>query len=190
MVPGTNTETKLMKKSFGIAALLILLALLWTAPATTQGPAGTGDEVSRLVEQLEGLNRSLGHLVVLMERSLDNQQVDQLLKRINLRDSRLAPLESELRRAEREVEEHETWVAHMKTELEETEERLREATRTGNEPDAVSAREMVEQIRSIIEGQEKQRDTLHERVRRLEDELADGRDELAVLEEMLRERLE
>lgn len=179
-----------MKKSHVVAAIMILAALLWTAPPGPGAQVPEDEQVGRLVDQMEGINRSLGKLVILLERSLDNQQVDVLLKRIDLKDRRLVPLEAELRKAEREVEEHDGWFRHMREEKEQLEERLREANRDGNAEDARIAREMLDQVARVVEEQQNQAGTLRDRVRRLEDTLAAGREDLEVLEEMLRDRLE
>ena len=52
--------------------------------------------LAALLEQVTGVNRSLERLVSLLEDSLDRQQIDLLLKRIELRERRLAPLEAQL----------------------------------------------------------------------------------------------
>jgi hypothetical protein len=79
---------------------------------------------------------------------------------------------------------------HMQDMLRDEEDRLRNEIRDGvDQPDS-ETRLMIEQYERAIQADTARLDGLDRRLRRLEDELAEGREEIAILDEMLQELLE
>ena len=177
-----------MTKRWSLVTLCGLLALACLPPAMAQ--AGPGPERDTLAEQLAGLNRSLERLVVLLESSLENQKVDLLLKRINLRERRLAPLESELRSSRNAIADSESETAYLKQMQEQHEETLTREIREGLDRPDSETRAMMAGMESALKMQSQRLEKSQLRIRELEDELAEGREQIAVLDDMLEELLE
>lgn len=176
-----------MKRNRVASVCCLLVFCLGVTPAWSQVVTTAGEEASHLVEQLELLNRSLARLVELQERLLGNQRVDLLLKRIALEERRLAPLEKELLDARREFQELESRLEMIRGELDLQEENLREALMNGADAQKEQFRTAVDEMRRFLDIAEKRRDDMSARIRLLEDDLAEGREEIATLDAMLRE---
>jgi chromosome segregation ATPase len=151
-------------------------------------PAGSQQE--NQVNDLAGINRSLERMVVLLETMIDNQDTDILLRRIELKERRLIPLESELRRAERSLLDMQSRLKMIQEELEQQEEQLSEEMRQGIDPQDSDARRAREQMERILETENSRAEEFERRVRMLQDELAEGQDEIAILDEQLQELLQ
>jgi hypothetical protein len=162
------------------------ILIVWAAAA----PARAQEESARLVEEMASLNRSMERMVAIMETIIGNQHIDILLRRIEIMESRLIPLESELRRAERAQTDVEARVVRMQEELEEMEDVVAEEVRDGVDQPGSDARRMQAQLERVIESETARAEEMRNRVQRLEAELADGRDEIAIMDEQLRELLE
>jgi hypothetical protein len=172
----------------GLVCGLVALALSGlTSPVRAQ--PRSDDEGARLLEEVAGLNRSLDRLVALLERSLENQRIDLLLKRVDLKERRLAPLEAELRDAENEVLRAETEIRRMEDMQERQERLISRAVREGTDQPDSEARRMIQKIEASREYQAGRQDEAVQRVRQLEDRLAEGRDEIAIVEATLNELL-
>jgi TolA-binding protein len=163
----------------------VLIALFLALPVTlTSADVPT----SELDEDVAGIRQALDRLVVLLETVQHHQRVDLLLKRIELRERRLEPAERRLRSAEGDVEGLEGELVHMRAMKEQEEEKLDELIRT-REID-YGDRRQLEEIKTVEVALEARLDEARMRVRRYEDELADGREEIEILDEMLLELLE
>jgi septal ring factor EnvC (AmiA/AmiB activator) len=169
-----------MNRQWILAGLCVLLFLAVSPPILSQDEA----------EDMAGINRSLERMVVLLETLIGNQQVDILLKRIELQERRLAPLESELRRGERAMIDVEARLKRMQEEREAMEDVIAEEVRDGIDKEDSEARRMKNQLDRVLESESSRVDEMRRRVQRLEDELADGRDEILILDEQLRELLQ
>jgi hypothetical protein len=169
---------------FGV---LVLLLIGSGAPTRAQPLPDAG--VERLVEEVAGLNRSLERLVVLLEGSLANQQVDLLLKRIDLKERRLAPLSAELREAEKSAVRAASEIRRIEEMRDQQERQISRDVREGNDRPDTDARRMMQKIEATFEYQSSRAEDEQARARRLEDELAEGREEIIILEELLQELL-
>jgi septal ring factor EnvC (AmiA/AmiB activator) len=169
-----------MNRKWILAGLCLLLFLAVSTPGRSQDTA----------DDMAGINRSLERMVVLLETLIGNQQVDILLKRIELQERRLAPLESGLRRAERAMIDVEARLERMKEEREAMEDVIAEEVRDGIDKDDSDARRMRDQLDRVLESESARVEEMRRRVLRLEDELADGREEIVILDEQLRELLQ
>jgi hypothetical protein len=167
---------------------LILAGLCLAVLSFANMPAGSQQE--RPVDDLAGINRSLERMVVLLETALEHQEVDILLKRIELKERRLIPLESELRRAERSLLDMQSRLKMIQEELEQTEDQLSEEMRQGVDPKDSDARRAREQMERILATENVRAEEFQRRVRMLEDELAEGREDIAILDEQLQELLQ
>jgi chromosome segregation ATPase len=172
-----------MKRKLILAGLglLILAAAL---------PARAQDDTARLVEEVAGLNRSLDRMAGMLETLIGNQHVEILLKRIELKERRLEPLESELLRAERAQTDLEARVKRMQEELEQTEDAIADEVRAGSDTPDSESRRMKMQIERVLEVESSRVDDMRRRAQQLENQLASGRDEILILDEQLQELLQ
>ena len=127
---------------------------------------------------------------MLLESSLANQQVDLLLKRIDLKERRLAPLEAELREAEQAAVRSASEIRRLEELREQQERQVSRDVREGSDHPDSEARRMMQKIDATFEYQSSRVEEEQARVRRLEDQLAEGRDEIVILEELLQELLQ
>jgi chromosome segregation ATPase len=170
-------------------ALLAVVALAFAVqPTATQQPAaGTGRE---MLEEVAGVRESLDSLVGMLAELLDNQQVELVLKRIDLKQRRLAPLERDLRSGEGSISSRKGELQELAQMLEETEDRIQDQVREGTDhpdsEDRLMARQVEQQIR-FLNGQLQQS---MGRQSMLMDELADERRELEILDDILRDLLD
>lgn len=170
--------------AFGFA----VLAAVATVSVAQQTPAA--GQAERLVEEVAGLNRNLDRLVLLMEQAMDYQRVDLLIKRIELGERRMLPVAEDLRSARREVEDVETDIKRYDEMLEHHEATLRDEIRRGVDAPDSPTRQMLDELRRVAEVEGARLDHVRDRVHRLEDELAEGRKELIILDEQLRALLQ
>ena len=168
----------------------LLLWMAW-APAPRALEPSSGDEGSdALLVEIAGLNRSLDQLVVLLRAGLAHQKIDVLLKRIELKERRMAPLERRLGNVQDEILAIHSDLARFETMKERAEEELLDREREGNEGAMNESRYMIHELEQAIVSERAKLEELERRVPLLENELADGRDEIAILDEMLAELLE
>lgn len=169
--------------------ILAVIALLF---AGASGPTLAQPEAvaPQLLEDVAGIHRALERLVGLLETMQANQRIDIVLKRIALREQRLEPLEDRLKTAESQVQSLNGEITRLETMLEQQEEVLGDEIRRGlDQPDS-DTRRMLDELRMILRIQSDELAQAESRVRGLEDEMARGRDEIAILDEMLLEMLE
>ena len=77
-----------------------------------------------LVEEVAGLRSSLDRLVVLMERVAEQQRIDLLLRRVELKERRLIPVASDLRSLEGDYEDQKAQVKRYQEMLAQMEDRV------------------------------------------------------------------
>jgi hypothetical protein len=173
-----------------IAGTLFAVALVTgAAPAAAQqGRTSTGESTA-LVEEVAGLRGSLDRLVLLLERVAEQQKVDLLLKRVELKERRLIPVASDLRSLEGDYEDQKVVVTRYQEMLRQMEEALSDEVRRGVDRPDSEPRQMIPEFERELQIEIDRIEDLERRMRRLEDELADGRREIAILDEQLRELL-
>ena len=164
------------------AVLIALFLALSVTPMSADAPT------SELGEDVAGIRQALDRLVVLLETVQDHQRVDLLLKRIELRERRLAQLERRLRSAQSDVEGLEDELVQMRAMKDQEKAELDELSRTREIDDGDRLR--LKGIERAEVGVEARLVEARIRVRKSEDELADGREEIENLDEMLLELLE
>jgi predicted nucleic acid-binding Zn-ribbon protein len=172
-----------MGKRWSVGVLLAAGLLAGTATANAQQD---GD----LVREVAGLGDSLDRLVVLLERVTEQQRIDLLLRRIELEERRLIPVSSDLRSLEGDYENQKTLVKRYQEMLAQMEDELSEEIRRGVDRPDSEPRQMIPGIERELQIEIGRIEDLERRIRRLEDELAEGRREIAILDEQLRELLD
>lgn len=174
-----------MPVRFVLAAMV--LATAWTlTPAQHDQDAAGGSATP----EMAGIQRSLDRLVELFEAHLDHQRADLLLKRIQIKERRLEPAEQRLRDAESRLEGRESEIKRMTQILEEQQGVLEDEIREGTDQPGSDTRRMIANLERVIRTQQAQFDDGQMRVRRLEDELADQREDIEILDDLLMEMLE
>lgn len=174
-----------------IATLWVLgLGALLGVAAAAPGDAPNEATADRLVAELAGVNRSLSQLVALAGNLRQNQEIELMLRRIELKERRLAPLEGRLRGVEDDALNAKTEIDRMQAMIGRAEEDLEAEIRNGADPQNAMNRQLVEELQAHVKGETERLEDLIARQRRLEDELAEGRNEIAILDEQLDDLLE
>jgi chromosome segregation ATPase len=172
----------------------VLLALLLSQAATLSAPASPEEmppslDATSVARQLAGINRSLETISAALASLLEQHETIVLLRRIDIEERRLSPLGEQLRRVRDEAESRKEEISRLEAMIEEAEERLSEAIRSGSEADREALQQEKKQIESILQLQEEQLAGLDLRIREAEDDLARGRRAIRILDEQLQERL-
>jgi chromosome segregation ATPase len=159
-------------------------------PVAAQQQPVAGDQTARLVQEVAGLNRSLDHMVAMLEQVIRNQKVDLLLKRIEIKERRLAPMASDLRSMESEYDNRKTEIKRLREFIKQQEEMLADELRQGIDPTDSEARLYLDDLNREIQVEGTRLEELTLRIRRLQDEIADEREEIAILDEQLGELID
>jgi len=176
-----------MKKAT-IAVLVLLAAASYAAPTTGQdAPEAPPGEV---VRELAGIQRSLGDLVDLLATMRVHQEAELVLRRIELHERRLAPLARQLESIKDDRINTRTNITDATEWRDRSEDQLHDQEREGIDDDPEGLRQQVIIANAEIERLNRRLESLQERQIDLEDRLADGRDEVDVLDELLRELLD
>jgi predicted RNase H-like nuclease (RuvC/YqgF family) len=170
------------------AALCAALLLAVTFPAAAQQSA---DDMKRLIDEVAGLNRSLDRLAAMLEQMMFQQEVDLLLKRIELKERRLEPMAGHLRSLQREYDGRKTEIKHYQEMLEQAERDVSDELRQGRGDmvEESEAQQMVKELERALTVETAAIEGLERRIRELEDALAEGREEVLILDEQLREMM-
>jgi len=166
------------------AALLICAAM----PAVGQ-PTGEAQSEA-MAADLQGIHQALDRLVELLESTQQRQQVELLMKRIEMRERRQAPLESRRRTAENEVNGLQDELKHLDAMWEQQEAHYERSLEEGEEVSPSDKRRMRDEFERMKAAITARADEARLRVQRAEDDLYDGRKELEILDEQLMELLE
>jgi chromosome segregation ATPase len=170
--------------------LLVVVALL-LAPAVALGQPAAADAGARaLADDVGGIRRALEQLVALQETAEHFREVDVLLRRIELLERRLEPVERQLQGAERTVRGMEDDLATLQKMREQNEDALDEEIKAGVDTPRSGTRNMLTDIERTLETREEQIKEARARARRFDDDLAERREEIEVLDDMLMELLE
>jgi len=179
-----------MSKPRIAGALLAAAFLAWAGTAAAQQGGTAGPDSARLVEEVAGLRDSLERLAALLERATDQQKIDLLLKRIELKERRMIPVATDLRTLEGQYEDQKAVVKRYQEMLDQMEDVVSNEVRRGvDQPDS-EARRSVTEIERELQIEVTRIEDLERRMRRLEDELDQGRREVAILDERLQDLLD
>jgi flagellar biosynthesis chaperone FliJ len=164
-----------------------LLALIPAAPATAQTAT---DPAPKLVKEVAALRKTLEEAVALLDRALAHQRTELLLKRLDLKERRVVPLESELRSARDALDASGNEVEQFEQMLDEAEQQISEEIRDGADRENSESRVLKQNLEQALAHVRRNLESDEDRVRRLEDELAERLEEIEILEDSLQERLE
>ena len=89
-----------------LSATILCLLTVTTGPVAAQ-PASTDLVSAQLVEEMEGIRQALDRLVAFRESTDSYQQAELVMKRIELSERRLSPLEGKLFTVEAAIEKDE-----------------------------------------------------------------------------------
>jgi chromosome segregation ATPase len=169
---------------------LALAAMMTLLPAKAAAQETIGGTPADIAAEVHGIHQALDRLVGLLEQAQYQQRVELLLKRIELKERRLAPLEARLRSAEGQVEGLEDELRHLETMRESAEQTIDEEVRSGLDDPQSESRRMLEDLKRMVEPVTARLAEARLRMRRAEDDLLDGREEIDDLDAMLMELLE
>jgi chromosome segregation ATPase len=172
------------------AGIFVVLLAAWLFPTLAQPPAPAGDETARLVDEVAGLNRSLERLVVMLEQVMYQQQVDLVLKRIAMKERRLDPMASHLRSLQREYDDRKSDFKQFQEMIELEKDMISDEIREGTDRPGSGSRNQVKELERVLTVEAARLEELERRMRALEDDLAEGREEIEVLDEQLQEMLQ
>ena len=178
-----------MRRVLLVGLCASVLAAGGGAPTAAQEPLSPGD-IARLSEELAAVNRSLGEIARTLEALLRNQKVDLLIKRIELEERRLSPLGQELRGTRSRVRSSTEEIARLENLLEQEENAIDQMVREGRDAPDSPERQMLPRIEAELKLQREQLEATEHRVIDLENDVARGRDQIAILDEQLQELLE
>ena len=169
-------------------AILALLTVT-SGPVAAQ-PASTDLASAQLVEEMKGIRLALDRLVAFRQSNDKYQRIDLIMKRIELSERRLMPLEAKLVTVEAAIEKDEGNLQALARMKEQQETYLKEQISEGVDKPRSETRIMLKGIERSVEGfEEKKKDRLL-RKQEIENDLAMGRKDTEILDELLMEMLE
>ena len=176
-----------MKKAIITLVPVALILAIWIIPAYGQDarPA-TPEEV---VHEIAGIRASLDELVTLLSTMRRNQDADLILRRIEMHERRMAPVEQKLDSNKREQLETEEGIGNVQEWKQQSEERIREIEREGREEISLDLRREAALGESELERLTLRLETLRRQQIELENSLLDGRDDVEILDDLLEELL-
>jgi len=168
---------------------LILPALLAVLFVSAVGGSELTSQPSVVVDELSGIRvalESLSDQVRTMRRSSDAELV---LRQIQIYEQRVAPLEAQLASTERRYIDSQAFLASATERLAQAEQRIEETESEGR-----AIPEELQKERDLIaqacERDKTHQESLRSQIVRLENQVADGRDKVAILEERFAEMFE
>lgn len=164
----------------------IAVGLSPTTIAQADGSAAT----DRVASELAGLRGSVDRLVRLMEAQLAQRDVELLLRRIEMKERRVAPMEgrlSDLKAQRRQVGMEESNFAEYVSQIEDS---LEEARRSGDSEAEKQAEQELDGLERLVKMQAGRKEDLERQIQELENLLAGSRDEIRDLDDQLQEMLE
>ena len=172
----------MMRARLGLCLLL--------ASVSPQVAGAQEEPISRedlLVQELAGIRQSLTYISTLLDSVLQQQGIDVLMKRLQLKESRIAPLERELRAVRDDREALGEEVKRMRVMLEDWEREAQDRDPSLPEDEDMN-RELL-RLRRNIEFMEEREATLYLRIIELDNDLSRSRSDIRILEESVDEQL-
>ena len=187
LAAGVMRDKEKTMNSRSIGALLVVL-ILSAFPASAQ--TGSTEQATELSDEMRGIRRALDRMVGLLETLHQQQDVDLLLKRIELHERRLEPLERRLRSAESEIQGSEEHLKHLELMREQHEEILNAEIREGADTPRSETRRMLDDLARPREAAEERQESARMRAQEYQNDLARGREEIEILDEVRIELLQ
>lgn len=177
-----------MKKILIVVVPIVLILTISTSPATSQDAPTTAPE--QVVRQLAGIQESLDDLVAVLATMRRNQDAEVMLRRIEMHERRLAPLSGQLERNIREQLDARSSLSNIEDWRSQTEERIFEIERDGREEISQDLRQELRMAEQGLKRDRERLETLQLQQIELENALADRRDDVEILEDLLLELLD
>lgn len=174
------------RHAWGAALAALILSALPVAAQSAATDYAPGD----LSKDVQGIRQALDRLVVMLEITQRHQEIDLVLKRIELRERRMEPLERRLRSVENEIKDFEEHLKTLDRMQEQHEDILDEEIREGADAQRSETRRMLDDIKRTRVGAEERLESARMRMQQHENDLAHSRREIEILDEMLMELLE
>ncbi len=175
------------RRTASAALLAVLGAAAFLSPALAQEPATAS--ATTLEQELTQLNQTMREIAELMRTYIARQEVDMILKRIELHRRYLNPLEEELRRTRSTKENMEEEIERMSAMIIEMEEQIAREDSDGLDPADSPARQAIDRMELHLKLTKDRQWTLEQRVLSLENDLSSRRQEMEALEEIADEQL-
>ena len=169
------------------AVLVALIAVMCISTVADDGPAILQEnvigELAGIREALEGLNAHLSRI----QRSSD---ADLVLRQMQLYEQRLAPLDRSLAGINNEYDYLQTKLARSTVRLAQTERQVKNIEREGRTPIPEELVAELEGVARLVEMETARVEALREQRIELDNRIAKGRKDMAILEERLLELLD
>ncbi len=169
----------------------VILALLTvtSGPVAAQ-PASTDLASAQLVEEMKGIRQALDRLVAFRQSTDYYQRVELVMKRIELSERRLAPLAAKLVTIDARIDKDDANLQQLARMKEQQETYLQEQIKEGVDKPRSETRIMLKDIERSAEFREEGKKARLLRKQEIENDLAMGRKETEILDELLMELLE
>lgn len=172
-----------MKKTMALVMALAAASLV-TSDLIAQEPAPAE---TTLLEEATQLNRTLAQIASLLQKHVESQDSELLIKRIELSGRRLIPMKERLRKANTELADLESQEADIVGMLEaQKEEMARDGGAAEADPYQVMSMEQMERRVEAIPGKTQE---LAREIMELENDVAVHEEDLKILEEVIDARL-
>jgi chromosome segregation ATPase len=177
-----------VKKTLFALVPVALIVTIGIAPASGQdAPPATPEEV---VRELAGIRASLDELVTLLSTMRRNQDADLILRRIEMHERRLAPLERRLDANKRDQLNTEQSIGDIQNWVRQAEERILDVEREGREEVPLEMRHEVDRGQTELERLAEKLETLRRQQIEIENSMFAGRDDVEILDDLLEDLLD
>ena len=163
------------------------LSLGSTLPEASQETEPT--EPGALLQEVSELNRSMKEIASLLRETLEHQQMNMLMKRLELKTRSLAPMEEELRRARSDHEGVSNNLKELQMHMQFVEEKIEEEELTAVDPSESTWQMQQRQVDLQIEVLQERLKGVEEKMYEMENDLISRRNEILDWEDYLDEHL-
>ncbi len=182
-----------MKKLFLLSVFIVFIFFNHPVLSQEQLPSA-GDQ--SIYQALEELNKSLKVLSGFVEEHLklqkqanERQQIEIAMKRIELHNRKLAPLEKQLQDAKYEKESLQEEIKTLQVEMERIEEMIDESDQPLDESDKKMYEQEIDQLKSYLKLSNEKVSSLDLKILEMENELIEKRADIEKLENYIDENI-
>lgn len=168
------------------AACIVLAAGGAACPAAAEAEPARADA---LAAEAATMNRSMQEIARLLRELLDGHQVELLIRRLDLKQRGMAPMEQELRGARSERDNLSSELTGLGARVEELDSRIGEESRGSADREQSPWRMMRSELEANVKRLRERLTMLDQRIIELENDLSSSRREILALEETVDARL-
>ena len=150
----------------------------------------SGVESSQLVDEVAGLRASVEELVRMLDRYMSYQQTELLLRRIDLKQRRLAPLEREVRSRRDQADNRREELAQFDEMERQVREQIQDEIRSGVDSPESETRRWEEELELRRKMAEERLEELEQTILETEGDMLALQRELLALEDLLADLLD